>query len=75
MGKYFTRIVILLSLVSLFTDISSELLYPVLPFYLQRVGFSVIAIGLLEGVANVLRNVSGKMRCVTKWGEDLRRPK
>ena len=58
MGKYFTRTVILLSLVSLFTDISSELLYPVLPFYLQRIGFSVIAIGLLEGVANVFIGIS-----------------
>ncbi|HNP98781.1 MAG TPA: MFS transporter [Bacteroidia bacterium] len=49
-----TRVVLLLALVSLFTDISSEMLYPVMPLYLQSIGFSAVWIGLLEGVAQVV---------------------
>jgi MFS family permease len=39
-------------MVSLFADIASEMLYPVVPVYLKEVGFSVLLIGILEGVAN-----------------------
>jgi len=49
--KVITRIVLLLSLVSLFTDVSSEMLYPVIPIYLQSIHFSVLFIGVLEGFA------------------------
>jgi MFS family permease len=35
----------------LFTDIGSEMLYPVMPLYLKSIGFSVVLIGILEGVA------------------------
>jgi MFS family permease len=49
--KYLTRTVWLLSLVSLFTDAASEMLYPILPIYLKTIGFSIILIGVLEGVA------------------------
>jgi len=41
----------MVSLVSLFTDISSEMLYPIMPIYLKSIGFSVGLIGLLEGFA------------------------
>ncbi len=56
--KTITSTVLLLSLVSLFTDMSSEMLYPVLPLYLEHIGFSVIAIGLLEGVAEAIAGLS-----------------
>jgi MFS family permease len=46
-----TRTVLVLSLVSLFADIASELLYPVTPIYLKEIGFSVLLIGILEGIA------------------------
>lgn len=46
------RTVWILSLVSLFADVASEMLYPVVPVYLKEVGFSVLLIGILEGVAN-----------------------
>ena len=46
-----SRTVLLLSLVSLFTDIASEMLYPIMPLYLKEIGFTVAAIGILEGVA------------------------
>lgn len=49
--KYITRTVWILSVVSLFTDISSEMLYPIMPIYLKSIGFSVVLIGILEGVA------------------------
>jgi len=52
--KYISRVVLLLSLVSLFTDISSEMLYPVMPVYLRSIGFSVLLIGILEGLAEGL---------------------
>ena len=41
----------MLSLVSLFTDMASEMLYPVMPVFLKSIGFSILLIGLLEGIA------------------------
>jgi MFS family permease len=56
--KIITRTIILLSLVSLFTDVASEMLYPIIPIYLQSIHFSVIFIGLLEGIAEALAGFS-----------------
>lgn len=53
-----TRTVLLLSLVSLFTDMASDMLYPVMPAYLRSIGFSVAIIGLLEGVAEAAAGLS-----------------
>jgi MFS family permease len=53
-----TRTVLILSLVSLFADIASELLYPVIPLYLKEIGFSVLSIGILEGVVNFTAGIS-----------------
>jgi MFS family permease len=49
--KIITRTILLLGLVSLFTDISSEMLYPVMPVYLKSIGYSALWIGILEGLA------------------------
>jgi hypothetical protein len=38
--KHITRTVLILSFVSLFTDIASEMLYPIMPHYLKTIGFS-----------------------------------
>jgi MFS family permease len=57
MMKYLTRTVWLLSILSLLNDISSEMLYPVLPLFLQSVGFSVAMIGLMEGLGDVIGGV------------------
>lgn len=63
--KVITRTVWVLSLVSFFTDIGSEMLYPVMPIYLKSIGFSVVLIGVLEGVAEATAGLSkgyfGKM--------------
>lgn len=56
--KIINRTVWILSLVSLFADIASEMLYPVIPVYLQEIGFSVLLIGILEGVANFTSGLS-----------------
>ncbi len=47
-----------LSLVSLFTDVSSEMLYPVMPLYLKSIGFSIVLIGVLEGFAEATAGLS-----------------
>jgi MFS family permease len=56
--KIITRTVLLLSFVSLFTDVASEMLYPVMPVYLRSIGFSVLLIGILEGVAEATAGLS-----------------
>jgi MFS family permease len=53
-----TRTVWILSLVSLFTDIASEMLYPVMPVYLKEIGFTVLLIGILEGFAEAVAGLS-----------------
>jgi MFS family permease len=56
--KFITRTVWILSLVSLFTDTASEMLYPIMPIYLKTIGFSVVLIGILEGVAEATAGLS-----------------
>ena len=48
----------ILSLVSLFTDTASEMLYPIMPIYLKKIGFSIVLIGILEGVAEATAGLS-----------------
>ncbi len=70
-----SRNVFILGLVSLFTDASTEMIYPLIPLFLtQTLGASVSVLGVIEGVAeasaSVLKGVSG-------WLSDrigLRRP-
>jgi len=56
--KIINRTVLILSLVSLFADVASEMLYPVIPVYLKEIGFSVLLIGILEGVAGFTAGLS-----------------
>ena len=56
--KIFTRTIWTLGLVSLFNDISSEMLYPVMPIYLKSIGFTALWIGILEGVAEAVVGLS-----------------
>lgn len=53
-----SRTVVLLGVVSLFTDIASEMLYPVMPLYLESIGFSIAGIGILEGIAAATAGLS-----------------
>lgn len=56
--RVITRTIWILSLVSLFTDVASEMLYPVMPIYLKSIGFSVVLIGVLEGFAEAVAGLS-----------------
>ncbi|HEY0679158.1 MAG TPA: MFS transporter [Chitinophagaceae bacterium] len=56
--KIISRTVWILSIVSLFADIASEMLYPVIPVYLKQIGFSIVLIGLLEGIAEFVVGLS-----------------
>jgi MFS family permease len=80
--RIISKTVWLLSLVSLFTDMASEMLYPVMPLYLKEIGFSMIAIGILEGVAEAVAGLSkgyfgawsdsiGKRMPFVRWGYGL----
>lgn len=52
--KKFPRQVLLLSFVSFFTDIASEMLYPVTPIFLTAVlGSSMTVVGIIEGIAEI----------------------
>lgn len=52
------RNVVILGLVSLFTDISSEMIYPLVPIYLTAVlGASPAVLGIIEGVAESLSSL------------------
>lgn len=56
--KVITKTIILLSVVSLLTDMASEMLYPVTPLYLREIGFTTSMIGLLEGLAECIAGLS-----------------
>src|ERR1044071_1841364 len=58
MLKGITRTVWVLSLVSLFNDAATEMLYPIMPVYLKHIGFSILLIGILEGVAEATAGLS-----------------
>ncbi len=54
MKKILTRNIIIISVVSFFTDIASEMLYPVMPLYLKSIGYGVILVGLIEATAEAV---------------------
>lgn len=68
------RNVKLLALVSFFTDVASDMIYPLLPIFLSSVlGVSAAGLGLIEGLAE---SVSSLMRIpVGMWSDRLRRRK
>ena len=67
-GKYFlkgiSKNVFILSITSFFTDVSSEMLYPVIPIFITSVlGAPMFVVGLIEGIAestaSILKVISG----------------
>jgi MFS family permease len=80
--KILTRTILIVSFISLFTDIASEMLYPVMPVYLRKIGFTVALIGILEGMAEAIAGLSkgyfgnlsdrsGKRVPFIRWGYTL----
>ena len=57
------QVVIMLGLVSLFTDAATEMIYPLLPAYVAALGSGAVILGVIEGVAettaSMLKLVSG----------------
>lgn len=56
--RYLTKSILTLSFISFFTDIASEMLYPVIPLYLKSIGFTIMFIGILEGIAESISGLS-----------------
>lgn len=56
--RIITKTIFILSLISLFADIASEMVYPIVPLYLNEIGFKVFWIGLLEGFAGFTAGIS-----------------
>lgn len=49
--KGFTRNILIVGIISLFTDISSEMVFPLIPLYLVSIGAGAWIVGLVEGAA------------------------
>jgi MFS family permease len=60
--------IFVLGLVSLFTDIGSEMLYPVIPIFLTTVlGAPMVVVGLIEGIAE---GTASFLKVITGWYSD-----
>ena len=61
--KKIPHVVIMLGIVSLFTDAASEMIYPLVPVYVAALGSGAILLGIIEGVAettaSMLKLLSG----------------
>ncbi|MCX6223612.1 MAG: MFS transporter [Bacteroidia bacterium] len=57
-SRIITRPILIVSLVSLLTDIASEMLYPIMPMYLKSIGFTIVGIGILEGFVEAFAGIS-----------------
>jgi MFS family permease len=64
-----------LSLVSLFNDFASEMVYPLLPAFVTRLGGGAIILGLLDGAseltASALKWISGRLADRPGWRRPL----
>jgi MFS family permease len=65
----FTKRVWLLGFISLFTDAASEMLYPIMPLYLNSIGYGMAMIGFLEGLAEAAASISKAY--LGKWSDHV----
>lgn len=64
-----TRNVVVLGVVSFFTDVSTEMIVPVLPLFITRVlGASVTSLGIIEGFAEA---TAALLRIGSGWLSDV----
>ncbi|MGV9172090.1 MAG: MFS transporter, partial [Promethearchaeia archaeon] len=49
--------VLLMGLVSLFTDISSDMIESILPLFIFQIGGTAVILGLISGVTNATSNI------------------
>jgi MFS family permease len=59
--------VLVLGLVSLLTDASSEMIYPIMPLFLTTIGATGLVIGLIEGAAETTASF---LKVVSGWYSD-----
>jgi len=59
--------VLVLGIVSLLTDMSSEMIYPILPLFLLSIGATGAVIGLIEGAAETTASL---LKVVSGWYSD-----
>lgn len=59
--------VLVLGVVSFLTDMSSEMIYPVLPTFLISIGATGIVVGLIEGAAETTASM---LKVVSGWSSD-----
>ena len=50
-GKKIPRLVVMLGIVSLLTDVASEMIYPLVPVFVSLLGSGALILGVIEGVA------------------------
>lgn len=58
MKRFLTPTLLKVSFISFFTDIATEMLYPVLPLYLTATGYGAVMIGLLEGFSEAFSGLN-----------------
>jgi MFS family permease len=59
--------VFIMGLVSLFTDISSEMIQSILPLFIISIGGTILILGIISGVTTALSNI---LKGVTGWMSD-----
>jgi MFS family permease len=59
--------VFIMGLVSLFTDISSEMIQSILPLFILSIGGTILILGIISGVTKALSNI---LKGVTGWMSD-----
>lgn len=58
MLKKINKNIWLLSIISFLNDMASEMLYPILPVYLKSIGFTIILIGVLDGLSEAISSLA-----------------
>ncbi|MBN1677471.1 MAG: MFS transporter [Candidatus Thermoplasmatota archaeon] len=59
--------VLVLGIVSFLTDMSSEMIYPIMPYFLVAIGSSALLIGLIEGAAETTASL---LKVFSGWYSD-----
>jgi len=62
-----TTNVLVLGIVSLLTDMSSEMIYPILPLFLTAIGATGLVIGLIEGASETTASM---VKVISGWYSD-----
>lgn len=63
-----SRNVVIMGVVSFFTDVASEMIYPILPIFITTtLGAPVAVVGLIEGAASAILNI---LKVISGWISD-----